>query len=70
MFQGLPWGYEYLLLNERERCAEVVRPDDDGEHALPEGELEVADGKEPHGAPEAAAKGMILHFYFLHKKSR
>ena len=40
------------LVYGREECAEVVRPDDDGEDALPECELEEAYREEPSGRPD------------------
>ena len=35
-----------------EVVAYEVRPEEDGEDAFPEGEVEVADGEEPCGEPE------------------
>ena len=46
---------------------DVVGPYDGGENSLPEGELKIADSKEPTNAPETSGEGVIFDFNFLHK---
>lgn len=53
-------------MNNRKEVAEVVGPNDKCEHTLPEGELKVADGKEPQGYPSSAPERMILDLNFVH----
>lgn len=51
---------------ERKGDPEVIGPDDKGEDALPEGEVEETDGKKPARKPQTAAKRVILDLYLLH----
>ena len=48
------------LLRDRERYAEIVRPNDDRKYTAPEGKFEVADGEKPSHDPEPARKGMVV----------
>lgn len=42
---------ERLAREQAEMRAEVVRPEQKGEHAFPKSEMQKADGEEPRGAP-------------------
>lgn len=59
-----------LLQQRAERQAEVVRPQHDREHTLPEGQVQKADGKEPSCQPEKPADAVLLNAYSFHEDSR
>jgi hypothetical protein len=46
--------------------ADKIRPEDDGQHALPKSEMEKADRKKPSREPRKSRQAMIFDFYLLH----
>ncbi len=44
-----------------EEDSEVVGPEDEGEHALPKGEVKIANGEEPADKPKSARQSVILN---------
>lgn len=46
--------------------AEIIRPDDHGDDAAPERELQIADSEEPCGEPDATAHRLLLDLYVGH----
>ena len=53
------------LVHQRQEVAEIVRPNDDGQDALPKTQAQVAGGKEPSREPKPAPN-MMLNFNLLH----
>jgi hypothetical protein len=47
--------------------ADKVRPEENGEQSLPEGEVEKADREEPPCEPGESRETMILDFHLVHR---
>ena len=46
---------------------EIIWPKNDGQHSMPEVELQVTDGKYPANAPEPAERIWLRDNYFIHR---
>jgi len=51
---------------ESEIAAQEIWPHEDGEYAVPETKLQIADGEKPPNYPESSPEQMVFDFYFFH----